>query len=84
MKKFFAVLLLSNLLCLPAFSQYHVVPPAYTTAPGTATFLGPLANAARTYQLLIHQDQLTDLVGRQISGISWRLPTSATACVADR
>ena len=78
MKRLFAVLFLSSLLCLPAFSQYQVVPPAYTTAPGNLTFLGPLANAARTYQLLIHQDQLTDVVGRQISGISWRLPTSAT------
>ena len=56
----------------------QVVPTAFENAPGTSTFLGPLANAARTYQLLIHESQLTNLVGLQLTGISWRLPTSAT------
>ncbi len=79
MKKFFVVFLLSTLICLPTFAQPYVVPTAYAHAPGTVTFLGPLANAARTYQLLIHEDQLTDLVGQEISAISWRLPASATA-----
>ncbi len=54
------------------------MPPAYASTAGNLTFLGPLSNAQRTYQLLIHQDQLTGLVGQQISAISWRLPASAT------
>lgn len=64
---------------------FHVVPPAYTGTPGTSTFLGPLANAARTYQLLIHDSMLTSLVGKRLTGLSWRIPTSATAAwpVAD-
>ena len=47
-------------------------------APGTATFTGPLANTARTLQFLIHDTLLTDLIGKELTGISWRLPTSAT------
>src|SRR6187455_1072743 len=78
MKRMMAGLLCYGLLCAQAWSQYQVVPPAYTSAPGNVTFLGPLSNAQRTYQLLIHESQLTDLVGRQLGGISWRLPTSAT------
>ncbi len=56
-----------------------VVPNNYTGLQGTATFLGPLANAQRTYQLLIHANQLTSLTGSQINAIAFRLPVSATA-----
>ena len=45
----------------------------------TGTFLGPLANAQRTYQLLINENQLTSLVGKELKAISWRIPTSATS-----
>jgi hypothetical protein len=55
------------------------VPNAYETIPGTSTFLGPLANAGRTYQWLINANQLTSIVGDELTGISFRLPTSATA-----
>jgi hypothetical protein len=60
-------------------SEYIVIPPTYTTVPGTTTFLGPLANANRSYQLLIHESLLTSLISKEIVGLSWRLPTSATA-----
>lgn len=87
MKSFFAVFMVSLFLILSLNSaaqqggdvDLKVIPPDYTTTPGTSTFLGPLANAARTYQLLIHQSLLTDLIDKEIQGISWRLPTSATA-----
>jgi len=55
-----------------------VVPLDYKNAPGTSTFLGPHASTARTYQMLIHESQLVDLVGLPLNGITWRLPTSAT------
>ncbi len=56
-----------------------VVPNAYNATPGTASFTGPFATTARTYQLLIHQDQLAELVGKSLTSIDFRLPTSATA-----
>lgn len=56
----------------------QVVPPAYTNTPGTGTFLGPLANSQRTYQLLIHEDQIAGLVGLDFTALSWRIPASAT------
>jgi len=58
---------------------YHVLPTDYTSTPGTATFLGPLYTGARTCQLLIHEDQLTTIIGQEIQAISWRLPTNASA-----
>jgi len=60
-------------------TQFHTVPPAYTSTPGTVTFTGPLANTARTYQLLIQASQLAGIVGRNLTGLSWRLPSSATS-----
>ena len=58
---------------------YRVVPPNYETTPGTATFLGPLANTQRTYQLLIHESLLIPLLGKELQGFSMRIPTSATS-----
>ena len=78
MKKLSAVLVLSSAMCIAAFAQSYVIPPAYQDVTGTGGFLGPLANAARTYQLLIHQDQLTAMVGQELTAISWRNPASAT------
>lgn len=60
-------------------TELIVIPPAYTTIPGTATFLGPLSNANRSYQLLIHESLLTSLISKEIVGISFRLPSSASA-----
>lgn len=61
-----------------AGASQHVVPGAYESTPGTGVFLGPLTNSARTYQMLIHESLLTDLVGLQLTGMSFRLPPSAT------
>ena len=55
-----------------------VVPPAYTSLAGTAVFLGPFATTQRTYQLLIHENQLTALVGQYIDAITWRIPPSGS------
>lgn len=60
-------------------TQFFVVPPEYETSPGTATFLGPLYTGARTYQLLIHEDELTTLVGKDIQALSWRIVPSASS-----
>ena len=58
---------------------FHVVPPNNTSTPGDATFTSQLANSARTYQLLIHESLLTDVIGKDLLGVSWRLFTTATA-----
>lgn len=56
-----------------------VVPNAYSGVTGTVTFLGPLANSPRTYQLLIFESELTSLQGKMIDGFTYRLPASATS-----
>jgi len=61
------------------FVQFNTIPPEYSTIGGTATFLGPFANTARTIQFLIHDTLLIDLVGKELQGISFRLPVSATS-----
>lgn len=61
----------------PAMAQ--VVPSTYENTPGTGIFVGPHATGARTYQLLMHEDILTDLVGRAITGISFRTATNASS-----
>ncbi len=60
-------------------TQFFVVPPEYETSPGTATFLGPLYTGARTCQWLIHEDELTNLVGKELQALSWRIPPSASS-----
>lgn len=57
----------------------QVVPNDRATVAGGATFLGPLANSGRTYQWLIADTELTSLVGQQLSGITYRLGTSASS-----
>lgn len=56
----------------------YVMPPSYENVAGPNVFIGPLANGPRTYQLLMHADMLTDLLGQPLDGISWRLPPAAT------
>jgi len=56
-----------------------VIPNDRENVAGTATFLGPLSNAQRTYQLLIHESQLTSVVNQPLVGLMWRLPTASTA-----
>lgn len=74
-----AGIVLAGALPVLATESQHVVPTAYGNTAGTSTFLGPLSNAQRTYQLLVHEDQLTDLVGLSLTGLAWRLPASAIA-----
>jgi len=76
---FFVFLLFSIGISAQEDFMYQVLPTDYVSTPGTATFLGPLYTSARTYQLLIHEDQLVGIVGQEIQAISWRLPTSATS-----
>jgi len=85
MKSFFSVLIVvfSLLFFFNSSAQQdggilEVVPSSYANIPGTGGFLGPLYTGARTYQLLIHADLLTNLVGKEIQALSWRLITSAT------
>ncbi len=56
-----------------------VVPNGYDVLNGGGTFLGPLANAGRTYQWLIRADQLTAHVGRILKGFTYRAPSGTTA-----
>ena len=56
-----------------------VVPNGYSNVPGNNTFLGPLSTTARTYQLLIHADQLTDFINKTLITIAFRLPSNANA-----
>jgi hypothetical protein len=67
-------------VAVTAFGQIQVVVPnAYANQPGPNVFLGPFAGA-RTMQLIMNQNQLTGIgVGNPIYGMTWRLPTSATA-----
>lgn len=62
-----------------AAQTFNDVPNAFGSTNAGGTFLGPLANAARTYQFVIAEDQLTAHVGRVIDGFAMRLPASATA-----
>lgn len=84
--KYFYCLVLLTALSMNLFANANdvnsgltlVVPNNYQGTPGTATFLGPLGNAPRTYQLLIHESLLTNIAGHRIEGLTFRLPVSAT------
>lgn len=56
-----------------------VVPNAFANASAGSSFVGPLASTARTYQLLIHESELSGLVGLELTGLTWRLPSNITA-----
>lgn len=45
----------------------------------SGSFLGPFANSARTYQMLIDDTQLTTLTGKYLTSLSFRLLSSASA-----
>lgn len=57
----------------------QVVPNAFENVDGPSSFLGPHSSSARTYQLLIHESQLTGLVGLELTGLTWRSPDSASS-----
>jgi hypothetical protein len=78
MKKCMSLAFVSAIVACPALAtDSHVVPNGYADAPGTATFLF-LTTGERTYQMIIHEDQLTDLVGRDLMSVTWRLPGIAS------
>jgi len=56
----------------------QVVPNGYENTVGVTAFTGPHAIGARTYQLLIHESQLTGLAGLELTGLTWRIPANAT------
>jgi len=76
---FFVFLLFSFNVWSQEAIIYQVVPSDYTSTPGNAGFTSQLANSARTYQLLMHESLLTNLLNKQLLAVSWRLPTSATS-----
>lgn len=78
---FFAGIALASTLPVPALAGQSsaVVPNAAENTAASSSFLGPLANSQRTYQLLIHESQLSAIVGHNIVGLSWRLPPAATS-----
>lgn len=55
-----------------------VIPNAYESTLGGLTFAGPLANSQRTYQLLIAASQLTDLLNKELTSLTFRIPPNAT------
>jgi len=61
-----------------AFGQ-HVVPTAFQNSPAGSTFLGPLSNSQRTYQWLIHESELSSLVGMDLTGITYRIGPAASS-----
>ncbi len=70
------------LACVMPWAASHAqtqttVPNAFADVGGTGIFFGPLANSARTYQLLISESQLTAHLGNSLTGLSFRLPGSA-------
>lgn len=72
-----------SLLLLSLFIGNHygrcqniVIPAAFTTTYGGLNFSGPLSNTGITYQLLINQSELTDLIGESLNGLTFRSPPS--------
>jgi hypothetical protein len=55
-----------------------VIPTGYSNAAGTGTFIGPMTSTQRTYQQLIAASQLMDLVDKDITSISYRIPANST------
>lgn len=75
----FAAAMVGSLAASTALAQSVVVPNDRANVAGTSTFLGPLSNAQRTYQLLIDESQLTPVLGMPLVGISFRLGSAATS-----
>ena len=76
---FITITVTTDRLEASASQAFYVIPPTASGTAGGGTFLGPLANAQRTYQLLIRDSILTGLIGQEITAISWRLlPTAGS------
>jgi len=59
--------------------QTDVMPNGFAKAAGDTNFTGPMTFGERTNQMILHESQLTELVGRQLTGISFRLPSNANS-----
>ncbi len=78
MKKFTPLALAAIAFATPALAQ--TVPTGYDALAGGSSFLSPLATSPRTYQMLVHESQLTAYVGQELSAIAFRsLPAHTTA-----
>jgi len=72
--------LTTALLAQPASAQSTtVVPGDFANTAGASIFVGPHAIGARRYQMLMHEDLLTDLVGRDLTGVTFRSPSSVSS-----
>ena len=60
------------------FAGAEVVPNIYSAAPAGASFL-TFTSTARTYQYVIDESQLTNIIGENIVGLRMRLNETATA-----
>ena len=58
-------------------AEYKVVPNAQSTAAANSSFTGPLASNQLIYQILINQNQVTSLVGKTMTGLTFRIPTNS-------
>lgn len=70
------ILMISVLSIVNVKAQTSAVIPDSNVS---GSFLGPLANSTRTYQMLIDDSMLTGLTGKYLSSISFRLLSSASA-----
>jgi hypothetical protein len=76
LESWFLCLLLCLTLLAPArllAQDQLVVPDNFENAEGTHRLLSPFSAAPLTHQLLIHEDQLTEFVGKPILGLEMRL-----------
>lgn len=79
MNKIYASLLtLSLSFSLNCLAQTAVFPPAPLTPEEGLHLLAPLSGDAGTYQVILSEDLLTDLIGRELTGISFRLSPHET------
>lgn len=68
----------SEVLNTPMAIIENVVPNVNAITNGGSSFIGPFANNERTYQLLIAESQLTNLIGKHLISITFRSNASAT------
>src|SRR5689334_22860662 len=62
--------------------QNVIIPSAFTSTYGGVNFNGPLSNTGITYQLLINQSELTELVGQPLTGLTFRSNVSLSTATS--
>jgi len=78
MKKLLLIAASAAIAGLASAQDFLVVPNANGATAATSSFLGPLSNSQRTYQLLIDESQLVTFVGKNLNGFTFRSLASAT------